>query len=84
MLKPKLLQRALLPLISLALLTSCVSRQKNLPPAWTPQATPQVLPLPSEAKQQAPTPECLPTCLETLQKKLDDMLQSLTNATQQE
>lgn len=28
MLKPKLLQRALLPLISLALLTNCVSRQK--------------------------------------------------------
>ncbi|SWO37211.1 Uncharacterised protein [Klebsiella pneumoniae] len=84
MLKPKLLQRALLPLISLALLTSCVSRQKNLPPAWTPQATPQVLPLPSEAKQPAPTPECSPTCLETLQMKLYGMLQSLTNATQQD
>lgn len=77
-------QRVLLPLISLILLASCGSRQKNLPPAWTPQATPQVSPLPSEAKQPAPPPECSPTCLETLQKKLDGMLQSLTNATQQE
>lgn len=50
MLKLKPLQRVLLPLISLALLTSCASRQKPLPPAWTPQSTPQVLPLPSEAK----------------------------------
>ncbi|CAA0341663.1 Uncharacterised protein [Klebsiella variicola] len=84
MLKRKQLQRVLLPLISLILLASCGSRQKNLPPAWTPQATPQVSPLPSEAKQPAPPPECSPTCLETLQKKLDGMLQSLTNATQQE
>ncbi|EYB71003.1 hypothetical protein KpUFPRA3_01992 [Klebsiella pneumoniae subsp. pneumoniae] len=84
MLKRKQLQRVLLPLISLIVLSSCVSRQKTLPPAWTPQATPQVLPLPSEAKQPAPPPECSPTCLETLQKKLDGMLQSLTNATQQE
>ncbi|QKK70451.1 Uncharacterised protein [Klebsiella pneumoniae] len=84
MLKRKQLQRVLLPLISLILLASCGSRQKTLPPAWTPQATPQVLPLPSEAKQPAPPPECSPTCLETLQKKLDGMLQSLTNATQQE
>ncbi len=83
MLKLKPLQRALLPLISLALLTSCASRQITLPPAWTPQRRPQVLPLPSEAKQPAPPPECSPTCLETLQKRLDDMLQSLTNATQQ-
>ncbi|SWO49827.1 Uncharacterised protein [Klebsiella pneumoniae] len=84
MLKPKLLQRALLPLISLALLASCASRQKTLLPAWTPQRTPQVLPLPSEAKQPALPPECSPTCLETLQKRLDGMLQSLTNATPQD
>ncbi|CAM6613624.1 Putative lipoprotein RzoQ [Klebsiella michiganensis] len=84
MLKHKPLQRVLLPIISLALLSSCASRQKTLPPAWTPQNTPQVLPLPSEAKQPVPPQECSPTCSEILQKKLDDMLQSLTNATQQE
>ncbi|EDI9111559.1 DUF2514 domain-containing protein, partial [Salmonella enterica subsp. enterica serovar Mikawasima] len=42
------------------------------------------LPLPSEAKQPTPPPECLPTCSEILQQKLNDMLQSLTNATRQE
>ncbi|VEB58330.1 Protein gp55 [Salmonella enterica subsp. enterica] len=42
----------LLPLLlaCLPLLASCVPKQKNLPPAWTPQSTPQILPLPSEAK----------------------------------
>ena len=74
----------IIALTAAILLASCGSRQKNLPPAWTPQATPQVLPLPSEAKQPAPPPECSPTCLETLQKKLGGMLQSLTNATQRE
>lgn len=76
----------LLPLLlaCLPLLASCVPKQKNLPPAWTPQSTPQILPLPSEAKQPTPPPECLPTCSEILQQKLNDMLQSLTNATRQE
>lgn len=63
---------------------SCVPKQQSLPPAWTPQSTPQILPLPSEAKQPTPPPECLPTCSEILQQKLNDMLQSLTNATRQE
>lgn len=75
-----------LPLLlaCLPLLASCVPKQKNLPPAWTPQSTPQILPLPSEAKQPTPTPECLPTCSEILQKKLNIMLESLTSATGQE
>lgn len=76
----------LLPLLlaCLPLLASCVPKQKNLPPAWTPQSTPQILLLPSEAKQPTPTPECLPTCSEILQKKLNIMLESLTSATGQE
>ncbi|ARV69951.1 Uncharacterised protein [Salmonella enterica subsp. enterica serovar Typhimurium str. DT104] len=76
----------LLPLLlaCLPLLASCVPKQKNLPPAWTPQSTPQILPLPSEAKQPTPTPECLPTCSEILQKQLNIMLESLTSATGQE
>ncbi|SCA37517.1 Uncharacterised protein [Klebsiella quasipneumoniae] len=84
MLNPKQLQHVLLPIISLVLLSNCASRQTPLQSAWTPQSTPQILPLPSEAKQPVPPPECSPTCLETLQKKLDVMLQSLTNATHQE
>ena len=76
----------LLPLLlaCLPLLTSCVSKQQSLPPSWTPQSIPQILPLPSEAKQPEPTPQCSPTCLDALQKKLDIMLNDLTNATGQE
>lgn len=76
----------LLPLLlaCLPLLASCVPKQKNLPPAWTPQSTPQILPLPSEAKQPEPTPQCSPTCSEALQKKPNIMLSDLTKATAQE
>ncbi|KLV54615.1 hypothetical protein SK34_03326 [Citrobacter sp. MGH104] len=76
----------MLPLLlaCLPLLASCAPKQQSLPPAWTPQSTPQILPLPSEAKQPEPTQDCLPTCSEVLQKKLNDMLQSLTNATGRE
>ncbi|SQC35952.1 Uncharacterised protein [Kluyvera cryocrescens] len=79
----KLKQRAL-PLLLLAwlpLLASCNSKPESSLPAWTPQSTPQILPLPSEAKQQEPMPQCSPTCSEALQKKLNIMLESLTNAT---
>ncbi len=79
----KLKQRAL-PLLLLAwlpLLASCNSKPESSLPAWTPQSTPQILPLPSEAKQQVPMPQCSPTCSEVLQKKLNIMLESLTNAT---
>lgn len=76
-------RQKLLPLllVCLPLLASCAPKQQNLPPAWMPQSTPQILPLPSEAKQPEPTPECSPTCSEVLQKRLNDMLESLTTAT---
>lgn len=79
--KPKPKNLLTLLLACLPLLTSCVPKQQNSLPAWTPQSTPQILPLPSEAKQPDPTPQCSPTCSEVLQQKLNVMLESLTNAT---
>ena len=78
----KSVQRKLMLLVPVLLLTSCASAPKLSPPNAPPLVTkpPEIPALPQEARQPA-TPElCSPTCSAGLRRRLESLLQSLTRA----